>query len=313
MGTEAGSRDFPQNPPVSSLTFAKSYTYSVFNLVYETNVASCRIWDALGFKRIGRVKGCGNLNSYDEPVDAIIYGKELNEANFDDGLNEERFQRILYYLKHQKYPEGTDRAGKSRLRSAATHYRLVTEKGDDNSEVNRLFLKDREVILDPQKQYEIARRMHVMDHGGINKTTTRIANDFHWVRIKSTVQQVIKNCPECSDPVKNSIDEQEKAAHLGAAPQMAPPLLEVDQGLTLDLQQNPSQQTMVAPGSLDPADYQVPLDPSMMGTLDGYEQYMTPQPGTMIDANMQSDMERGVEDEDLIRHQLLGASYRGGN
>jgi GNAT superfamily N-acetyltransferase len=36
------------------------YTYSVFNLVYETNVASCRIWDALGFKRIGRVKGCGN-------------------------------------------------------------------------------------------------------------------------------------------------------------------------------------------------------------------------------------------------------------
>jgi len=39
------------------------YTYSVFNLVYETNVASCRIWDALGFKRIGRVKGAGNLKS----------------------------------------------------------------------------------------------------------------------------------------------------------------------------------------------------------------------------------------------------------
>lgn len=35
------------------------YAYSVFNLVYETNVASLRIWDALGFKRIGRVKGCG--------------------------------------------------------------------------------------------------------------------------------------------------------------------------------------------------------------------------------------------------------------
>lgn len=40
------------------------YSYSVFNLVYETNVASCKIWDALGFKRIGRVKGAGNLKSY---------------------------------------------------------------------------------------------------------------------------------------------------------------------------------------------------------------------------------------------------------
>lgn len=54
------------------------YTYSVFNLVYETNVVSCRIWDALGFKRIGRVKGCGNLRSYpDRLVDAIIYGRDL--------------------------------------------------------------------------------------------------------------------------------------------------------------------------------------------------------------------------------------------
>ncbi|KXJ90312.1 histone acetyltransferase-like protein [Microdochium bolleyi] len=57
------------------------YSYSVFNLVYETNVASCRIWDALGFKRIGRVKGCGNLKSYpDRLVDAIIYGRELSAS-----------------------------------------------------------------------------------------------------------------------------------------------------------------------------------------------------------------------------------------
>jgi GNAT superfamily N-acetyltransferase len=49
------------------------YTYSVFNLVYETNLASCRIWDALGFKRIGRVKECGNLKSHPgELIDAII-------------------------------------------------------------------------------------------------------------------------------------------------------------------------------------------------------------------------------------------------
>lgn len=62
------------------------YTYSVFNLVYETNVASCKIWDGLGFKRIGRVKGCGNLKSYPgRLVDAIIYGRDLVQgADADD-------------------------------------------------------------------------------------------------------------------------------------------------------------------------------------------------------------------------------------
>ena len=82
----------------------------MFNLVYETNVASCRIWDALGFKRIGRVKGCGHLKSYSYPVDAIIYGRELGDANQEDANTEERFDKIKYYLKHQKYPDGADRA-----------------------------------------------------------------------------------------------------------------------------------------------------------------------------------------------------------
>ncbi|PHH92970.1 hypothetical protein CDD83_3128 [Cordyceps sp. RAO-2017] len=54
------------------------YCYSVFNLVYETNVASCKIWDQLGFKQIGRVKGCGKLKSYPgQLIDAIVYGREL--------------------------------------------------------------------------------------------------------------------------------------------------------------------------------------------------------------------------------------------
>lgn len=57
------------------------YRYSVFNLVYETNVASCRIWDGLGFQKIGRVPECGNLKSYDRPVDAIIYGRRLVEPS----------------------------------------------------------------------------------------------------------------------------------------------------------------------------------------------------------------------------------------
>lgn len=60
------------------------YSYSVFNLVYETNVASCRIWDALGFKRIGRVPKCGNLKSYPgRLVDAIIYGRDLSVGEND--------------------------------------------------------------------------------------------------------------------------------------------------------------------------------------------------------------------------------------
>jgi L-amino acid N-acyltransferase YncA len=49
--------------------------------VYETNVASCKIWDSLGFQRVGRIKGCGYLGSYpDQFIDAIIYGYDFIEA-----------------------------------------------------------------------------------------------------------------------------------------------------------------------------------------------------------------------------------------
>ncbi|KAL8833249.1 MAG: hypothetical protein Q9170_004381 [Blastenia crenularia] len=179
------------------------YTYSVFNLVYETNVASCRIWDALGFKRIGRIKECGNLRSYpDELVDAIIYGRDLGPEG-EDFVSEERFDKIRFYLKHGKYPNGADRAEKSRLRSAATHYKLLpAEDGSDSGE--RLMLKDKEVVSDPQRQYEIARQVHAMQHGGINKTTATIAEKYHWVRIKETVSLVIKNCPDCKESIRQA-------------------------------------------------------------------------------------------------------------
>lgn len=52
---------------------------SVFNLVYESNVASCRIWDNLGFKRIGRIPKAGRLKGETELVDAIMYGYEFEE------------------------------------------------------------------------------------------------------------------------------------------------------------------------------------------------------------------------------------------
>lgn len=173
------------------------YLYSVFNLVYETNVASLRIWDALGFKRIGRVKGCGNLKSHpDEYVDAIIYGRELG-GDEDEYISEERFDKIRYYLKFGTYPPGSDRAEKSRLRSAATHYRL--EPAEDGETEGKLMLKGKEVISDPHKQYEIARNVHLEKHWGINKTTATIADKYHWVRIKETVSAAIKNCSECKD------------------------------------------------------------------------------------------------------------------
>ncbi|KAH7029221.1 uncharacterized protein B0I36DRAFT_363792 [Microdochium trichocladiopsis] len=180
------------------------YSYSVFNLVYETNVASCRIWDALGFKRIGRVKGCGNLKSYpDRLVDAIIYGRELSTSA--DGetasdpllVSEERFDKIKFYLKHGRYPNGSDRAEKSRLRSAATHYKLL-----DN---DVLMLKDKEVISDPIRQMQIARDTHeVIGHAGINKTTAVIAEKYHWSRIKETVSDVIRTCTQCKDSAKTA-------------------------------------------------------------------------------------------------------------
>lgn len=60
-------------------------------------------------------------------------------------------------------------------------------------------LKDKEVVSDPQRQYEIGRTVHVQGHGGINKTTATIAEKYHWVRIKETVSLVIKNCPDCKE------------------------------------------------------------------------------------------------------------------
>lgn len=61
------------------------YEYSVFNLVYETNVASTKIWDALGFEKIGRIPGAGNLKSFPgRRIDAIVYGKMFEAQKISD-------------------------------------------------------------------------------------------------------------------------------------------------------------------------------------------------------------------------------------
>lgn len=49
------------------------YRGSVFNLVYVSNVASVKIWDSLGFQRVGLVPGAGRLEGEEGYVDAIVF------------------------------------------------------------------------------------------------------------------------------------------------------------------------------------------------------------------------------------------------
>ncbi|KAK9233857.1 hypothetical protein V1525DRAFT_436176 [Lipomyces kononenkoae] len=165
------------------------YTYSVFNLVFETNVAARRIWESIGFKRIGRVKGAAILKNHEHPVDAIMYGRDL-VGPVEDPVGELRFDRIKFYLETGRYPPQADRQEKSRLRSSAAHYRLRD---------GRLMLRDREVVPEPERQLAIATQIHLNGHVGINKTTATIAEKYHWTRIKETAAAAIRLCSECRD------------------------------------------------------------------------------------------------------------------
>lgn len=59
------------------------YQASMFNLVFENNVASVRLWDSLGFKRIGVVPKAGRLkkngSNEEEYVNAIMFYKDFTE------------------------------------------------------------------------------------------------------------------------------------------------------------------------------------------------------------------------------------------
>lgn len=165
------------------------YSYSVFNLVFETNMAARRIWESLMFRRIGRIKGAGILKGHENAVDALMYGRDLVDGA-EESVGEMRFDKIKYFLETGRYPPQSDRQEKSRLRSSAAHYKLRDGK---------LMLKDREVIADPERQLQIATQVHMQSHAGINKTTTQITERYHWTRIKETVGQAIRNCRECRE------------------------------------------------------------------------------------------------------------------
>lgn len=150
-------------------------------------------------------------------------------------------------------------------------------------------LKGKEVISDPQRQYEIARDVHHKSHGGINKTTASIAENYHWVRIKETVSQVIRNCPECSEMNKGlsalraqqsryMLQQQHPGSHPSTpTPAQQPypsPLQQQEQHpRALDRADSPSNQLQIEAAQHQPQfptfpaqhnSYDMPVDPALM-------------------------------------------------
>lgn len=230
-------------------------------------------------------------------MDAIIYGRDLKSEG-DNVVSEERFDKIRYYLRHSLYPQGADRSEKSRLRSAATHYKLI---GGQDGIPEKLMLKDKEVISDPQAQYEIAKQIHLQAHGGINKTTALIATKYHWIRIKETVTNVIKNCPECKDTNKSPVARIEgtrtarsKTLEEAIQPQIPQPQSIPDMPTATHADLSPDH---MAPHNFNTMPQQVPLtndhalhdsDPN----LTAYDMTIDPQIMQQIQAQLASDYDQ---------------------
>lgn len=197
------------------------YTFSLFNLVYDTNVAARRVFEVLKYKRVGRIPSGAMLKNMTHAVDILMLGRELQGAKPDE-VGEMRFDRIKYYLETGKYPPDADRQEKSRLRSSSAHYRLRD---------GRLMLKDREVISDPSEQLKIVKRVHNLNHSGINKTTSMVAERYHWARIKDTAALAIRDCARCRDtnPTRNKRQKPDDDNPENVEP--APPSLALDADL----------------------------------------------------------------------------------
>lgn len=300
-------------------------------MVYESNVASCRLWDSLGFKRIGRIPGGGRLKSQPgEFVDAIIYGRGLS-LDGEDSVSQDRFEKIRFYLKHSKYPHGADRAEKSRLRSAATHYKLI--EGDEG-EADKLMLKDKEVVSDPQRQYEIAKEVHLKQHAGINKTTAAIAIKYHWVRIKETVNRVIRDCPQCKEtlkapPIPGAKEDDDESPPVEASDitddQMEPSQEHIDVSQPMDegpdeapIQNpfmNPSAPTNPppnVPGVVHPmANFTpMPLDPQIVQLQQQLRRYQQQNANAMAGAFAQSHNMGLTNFDDALRYHTASNAYQ---
>lgn len=176
------------------------FTSSYFPLVYGTNVGIRRILESTNFKRIGKLPESGILKGYDSPVDSFIYGKEFTHVSKQiDAINSARndstkakYERLRVYLETGEYPALCSRNEKARLRVMSKTHSILN---------GRLLFKGREVIYDTERQLQIAFETHLVDHQGINKVTSKVAEKFHWKGIKHSVAQVIGTCPKCQDHV----------------------------------------------------------------------------------------------------------------
>lgn len=245
-------------------------------------------------------------------MDAIIYGRDLKSEEGNVG-NEERFDKIRYYLRHSLYPQGADRSEKSRLRSAATHYKLIPAH---DGVAEKLMLKDKEVISDPQAQYDIAKQIHLLTHGGINKTTAVIATKYHWVRIKETVSHVIKNCPDCKDTNKPPMLGREgtrsarsKTLDGVSNPLDLPPLptTPIKQEGTDRDQEHAQTQDSMPPPSLPPAINQ--NDHATHNGHNGHNGHMQPQ-NHISPQGLQSSMQSNQMAMDMSHQQLEDDDFK---
>ncbi|CAG8448347.1 14731_t:CDS:2 [Dentiscutata heterogama] len=65
------------------------YKSSVFNLVFENNIASIKLWKSLGFKEVGKIPKAGRLKGSDKLIDALMFYYDFEEKN-------QKFLNILY-------------------------------------------------------------------------------------------------------------------------------------------------------------------------------------------------------------------------
>ncbi|KAI5948640.1 SPT10 [Candida theae] len=206
------------------------YTYAMFNLVFESNSAARKLWESMNFKRAGKIKSAAYVKNFDQPVDAIIYGRELADKSIAES-SAYRFDKIKYYLETGKYPATADRQEKARLRAGAMHYSLSNGK---------LMLKGKEVVAEPDQQMRICYDLHVNNgHLGINKTTTQVAEKYHWPRIKETVGIVIKECEKCNKLHREDDNDEGKRGYESAHHELnnGPQISEQIQAVVSEVQQ----------------------------------------------------------------------------
>ena len=195
------------------------FTSAYFPLVYGTNVGMRCILEELNFKRVGMLPSSGILKGYDIPIDSFIYEKELTSITksiemfkgHDRNNVIAKYERMLYYMEHKKYPKNCDKTEKARIRMHSKKHTL---------ENGKIMFKGKEVVYDPVKQRRIAIEEHCLEHAGVNKVTARISKRYHWNGIKNTVLEATSQCDRCKSRFSDDTgvivtsNENVKQAHM---------------------------------------------------------------------------------------------------